>query len=118
MSSARFFGGCGAPLLGALVLFAAASPRAADRDDATQNLMRDLGDVLAAEEFCGLSYDQQAIRSFIEKNVPRDDMGFAGDLASHADDLKWSLYKEMTPSQKTAYCTQEARVAKHYGFTR
>ena len=76
-----------------------------------------LGDLLAAEVFCGLAYDQAAIRDFIDKNVPPDDLNFAGELDIHAR-LAKSHLPEMSPATKAAYCVQTERVARHYGFVK
>jgi hypothetical protein len=82
-----------------------------------QNLTLNLGTVLGSEEFCGLAYDQKAIEAFIDKNVAADDMGFAAELNSMASGTKYQN-KEMTPSEKTAHCTQIQRVAKSFAFIR
>ncbi len=76
-----------------------------------------LGDLLAAEGFCGLAYDQAAIRDFIDKNVPPDDLNFAGELDIHAR-LAKSHLTEMSPAMKIAYCLQTERVARHFGFVK
>ncbi len=76
-----------------------------------------LGDLLAAEGFCALAYDQAAIRDFIDKNVPPDDLNFAGELDIHARIAKSHL-TEMSPAMKIAYCLQTERVARHYGFVK
>ena len=81
------------------------------------NLSLHLGTILGSEQFCGLTYDQSAIQAFIEKNVSADDMRFASELNSMATGTKYQN-KEMTPSEKTARCTQIQRVAKSFGFIR
>ncbi len=74
-----------------------------------------LGAVMAAEEPCSLTYDPDAIRGFIEKHVKADDMDFASRLNM---ETKYGIISigNMTESSKLAYCTQEARVAKSFGF--
>jgi len=49
--------------------------------------------------------------------VPADDMTFASSLNMQVIGVK-AFQKEMSASQKTAHCTQIARVAKSYGFTK
>lgn len=79
-------------------------------------LSSELGSVIAAEEFCGLTYDQNAIAAFIENKVPADDMGFAGMLNMQVIG-HGAMQEDMTPSLKTAHCAQMGRVARSYGFT-
>ncbi|RIA47316.1 signal recognition particle [Dichotomicrobium thermohalophilum] len=88
---------------------------AAAQDLESMNLANQLGTVLASEEACGLSYDQDAIAAFIEENVAADDMGFASTLRGMT---KWqrSGLKSMSASERTAHCTQIRRVAVSYGF--
>lgn len=75
-----------------------------------------IGSVLAAEEFCELTYNQEAIAGHIEKVVPADDMQFAGMLQTMTSGASYDL-ENMTGAQKAAHCTQIKRVAKSYGFT-
>lgn len=78
-------------------------------------LATDLGNVIASEAACGLSYDQAAISAFIESKVPADDMNFPSLLQTMIMGQEYTL-QEMSTSGKTAHCTQIARVAKSYGF--
>jgi len=83
--------------------------------DSTLSAMK-LGNVLAAETACGLSYDQAGIAAVIEQNVKADDMGFPSALqlmtaGAEADP------GDMSQSEVTAHCTQIRRLAKAYGFT-
>lgn len=75
-----------------------------------------LGTVLASEEICGLTYNQDAIGKYIEQNVAADDMQFASTLQMMTDGTRLNL-QEMGKSQLTAHCAQIKRVAKSYGFT-
>ncbi|MCR5939376.1 signal recognition particle [Ochrobactrum sp. XJ1] len=94
-----------------------ASGVVAHADDlSTMQLASGLGSVLAAEEACGLSFDQGAIEKFITAKVPADNLNFAGTLNMMVSGAKLEL-DGMSPSQKTANCTQVKRVAKSYGFT-
>lgn len=83
----------------------------------SMKLANQLGDVLASEEACGLSYDQDAIAAFIEKKVAADDMGFTSTL-NLMTQATTSQIEDMSASQKTAHCAQTKRVAKSYGFVR
>lgn len=80
-------------------------------------LANELGSVLASEELCGLAYDQAAIAGFIEKRVRADDLAFASSLKMMTSGNEFQL-RGMSPSSKTAHCTQIRRVAKSYGFTK
>lgn len=75
-----------------------------------------LGTVLASEEFCGLTYNQDAISTYIAKNVKDDDMQFPSTLQMMTEGQKSQL-KEMSKSQVTAHCAQIKRLTKSYGFT-
>lgn len=90
---------------------------AAAQDFKSIQLAHELGSILAAEESCGLSYDQAAIAAFIEKKVRADDMGFSGQLRVQTAGQEYQM-KSMSASAKTAHCTQARRVAKSYGFTK
>ena len=79
-------------------------------------LANSLGNVLASEEVCDLSYDQAAIAAFIEARVPADDLTFPSNLSLMTSGAAYQL-KNMSVSAKTAHCTQAARIAKSYGFT-
>lgn len=97
------------------VLFVVAScidhANAADSAD----IVRGLGPVLAAENACGLKYDQTAIAAFIRKNVDPTDANFTNVLNYMTDTTNASVEK-MTASSKQAFCIQETRVAESYGF--
>jgi hypothetical protein len=72
--------------------------------------------VIAAEEFCSLKHNHNAIQAWIENNVPADDMAFPENL-----NFALSLAKDdqSSPSEtaKTAYCRQISQIAKHYSFS-
>ena len=96
----------------ALTFTIISSPAVADNTD----LERNLGSVLGSETACGLTYDQDAIRSFIVKNADANDMSFARNVASYTAGTKFEIEKMMSASSLTAHCTQIRRVAKQYGF--
>lgn len=78
-------------------------------------LATNLGTVLASEEFCGLSYDQPAIESFIAEKVDADDLSFPSTLSMMTEGSEYQL-KDLSKSSKTAHCAQISRLAKTYGF--
>ncbi|MFK0384999.1 hypothetical protein [Agrobacterium sp. NPDC090273] len=97
-------------LIFATVAFAA--PKQSSNSVALQ-----LGTVLAAEEFCDLSYDQEKIAAYIEKTVAADDMEFASRLQLMTDGKKFQQ-ENMSKTAKAAHCVQIRRVAKTNGFIR
>lgn len=73
------------------------------------------GKLLAAEDYCELVYDQDAIDIYLEKNVDADNMEFSG----YVDNEVWmanEIFKDHSKSQKRAFCSQMKRVAKHHKF--
>lgn len=86
---------------------------AADSSD----FARKLGSLLAAEEPCGLNYDQNAISAVIEKNVKADDMEFGSDMNNYTGLAKFQI-EQMSTSSKGAFCTQQSRVAKALGLVK
>ena len=90
-----------------------ASCGAAQADSMTMAM--NLGNVLASERPCGLTYDQDAIRAFIEAKVQPGDLGFASTLSMMTTGAEAQI-SEMSQSQRTAHCAQTRRVAKTYKF--
>ena len=99
--------------LAAATVLSTGTPQAQD----TMIVAKDLGMILASEEYCGLTYDQTAIASWIEQNVPVEDMGFASTLNTMTSGSRY-LLEEQTTSQKTAHCTAIARTARKFGFVK
>lgn len=81
----------------------------------SNNIARILGNVIASEEYCGLTYEQEAIQRYIHKNVRADDMGFPGSLNMMISGSSYSI-KQLSKSAKTAHCAQISRIAKSYQF--
>ncbi len=65
----------------AIVLLTTASAVAMD-DLKRMQVASSLGDLLASEQPCGLSFNKAAIDKFIDQNVPADDMEFTSMLAT------------------------------------
>ncbi|WP_413874125.1 hypothetical protein [Albidovulum sp.] len=99
-------------LVSAVSLFAA-SASAQDLD--TMQIALDLGTLLAAEQKCGLTYDQVAIEAFIDAKVDPGNMSFASDLSMMTSGAKMQLV-QMDGSAITAHCRAVSRSAKHFGF--
>ncbi|UWU80723.1 signal recognition particle [Bradyrhizobium huanghuaihaiense] len=81
------------------------------------NLANELGSILASEKVCGLTYDQAAIAAFVEQRVPANDMSFPSTLNMMVTGNAVQI-EGLSPSAKTAHCTQVRRVAKSYGFAK
>ncbi|TVR11858.1 MAG: signal recognition particle [Salinarimonadaceae bacterium] len=103
-------------LIAAVALTAAMSSGALAQRLDSMTLANQLGDVLASEELCGLSYDHDAIERFIEERVAADDMSFTPMLRMMTDGATYTQ-DEMSESAKRAHCAQIRRVARSYGFT-
>lgn len=105
----------------ACLVFAAVSlallsvPAGAEGELDRMQLATALGDLLAAESGCGLTYNQDAIKKFIDSKVPADDLQFSGYLSLSVSGSSYTL-KEMSASTKVAHCRQIERGAKSYGF--
>lgn len=97
--------------------FFAVMPLASAQNFESMQLAQNLGDVLASEKLCGLTYDQAAIQAFIEQEVSADDLGFTSMLSTMTQGAQFN-HGDLSPSAKTAHCSQITRVAKHYGFTK
>lgn len=106
---------------GAMLIFLAVSmsgPALAQTTDMqAMTQANELGSILAAEEFCGLTYDQDAIQAWITSNVAADAMGFAGTLTMMVAGAEFQQ-RDMSTSAKTAHCTAIRQTAKHYGFVK
>ena len=74
-----------------------------------------LGNLLASEDFCNITYNQTAIETYIDSAVPDNDMQFPSMLTLMTDSAKFN-FEDMSPSQKTAHCAQIKRVAKAHDF--
>ncbi|NKX16146.1 hypothetical protein [Brucella pseudogrignonensis] len=100
-------------LAGLALLASSAIASSANFDE--QKVANDLGTVLAAEEACGLSYDQDAIQKYVTEIVPSDVTSFPGTLGLWTRTRKDQM-QTMTGSEKTAQCASIKSIAKTYGF--
>jgi hypothetical protein len=74
-----------------------------------------LGKVLASEGPCGLTYDQEAIGNWIDKNTDPSDLVFPSYLSIGAASIRLRI-KTMSTSSKTAHCLSVERTARYLGF--
>lgn len=79
--------------------------------------LRDMANIVAAESFCHLSYDNQAISDYIASKIPATDMSFGNDLRHEVYFTKNALQETLKEgSARTMYCTAEIRAAHQLGF--
>lgn len=76
---------------------------------------QELGSILGSEEACGFSFDQAAIRAWIDANTDPADMGFASSLTMMTDGAALNLSGQ-SQSTLTAHCRAVERTARHFGF--
>jgi hypothetical protein len=74
-----------------------------------------LGNLLASESFCDMTYNQSAIAAYIEREVAADDMRFNGMLSLMTSGHEIGL-QELSPAGRIAHCTQARRVARSHNF--
>jgi cytochrome c peroxidase len=100
----------------AMTLICTALPMSALADDRSVRAMtHDLGAVIGSEKFCELSLDQAAITTYIERNIPAEELDFPENLNMAV--LGAQLYFDgMSASTKIAYCTGMRRTAKAHGL--
>lgn len=79
--------------------------------------LRDMANIVAAESFCHLSYDNQAVSDYIAAKIPTADMAFGNDLRREVYNTKMALQETLKEdSARTMYCTAEIRAAYQLGF--
>lgn len=74
-----------------------------------------LGQVLGAEEPCGMQYDAARVEAWIDANIAPDDIEFTAMLSGMTDGARMEL-EEKTGSQKAAVCRAARNTAVSYGF--
>jgi hypothetical protein len=100
----------------AMIVLAFPAASAADEMASMQQAM-ELGSILAAEQECGLAYDQAAISVWIDQNVDPSDMGFASNLGLMTKGAEFNS-QGMSDSQKVAHCRSIEQTARHFGFVK
>lgn len=81
----------------------------------SMKIANDLGTILAAEKFCGFTYNQDAIGNWIDENTDPSDMGFSSSLNMMTEGSAF-MQNDMSESSKTAHCRSVERAARHFGF--
>lgn len=99
----------------AIGIFAVAATSAGAQSMKSMQMAGDLGSVLASEEPCGFTYDQEAISAWIDKNIDPSDMGFVSTLSTMTTGVSYQM-RDMSKSALTAHCRATEKTAKHYGF--
>lgn len=76
-------------------------------------LAQNLGNLIASEQYCDLSYNQEAIADFVKMNVSAEDMEFPTRLEGFITLSNFTL-ESKSPTAKMAHCTQVTRLAKSH----
>ncbi|SON55797.1 hypothetical protein HDIA_2256 [Hartmannibacter diazotrophicus] len=92
-----------------------ASINVAKADDSLDVADR-LGEIIGAEDACGLTLDQAAINRYVSNHVAADDLDFVGYLKTSTWTAKEDL-SEMGATERSAHCMQVVRSAKAIGVT-
>lgn len=74
-----------------------------------------LGDLIASEQTCGLSYDPDAVNAFIDQNVAADDIGFPDTLGMTTRSAA-RKQKDLAGIAKSAHCHAVERIAREHKF--
>lgn len=104
--------------LSVIIILAGSTQASAEMTDKERNqFLRDMANVVAAESFCHLSYDMQAISDYIANKIPATDTAFAADIRREVFNTKMVLAESLKEdSARTMYCTAQIRVAHQLGF--
>lgn len=100
-------------ILGLSLLFA--TPAAQAQNFESMQKATELGTILAAEQLCGLSFNQDAVADWIDQNTDPSDMGFPGTLQMMVDGSTFQN-SGMSGSALTAHCRSVERTSRHFGF--
>lgn len=95
-------------------MYCVASAASAQNFDSMRKA-QELATILGSEEYCSLSYDQDAIAAWIDANTDPSDMGFASILDVSINGVSYGL-EDRSASAKTAHCRSVSRTAQHFGF--
>ena len=79
------------------------------------NLTNALAAILASDNYCQLTYSEDAIRDYIIKNVKPNDTEFLSDLHFSRQSEEYS-HEKMSQSEKIVYCTHVRQMAEYLGF--
>lgn len=74
-----------------------------------------LGKVLVSEVPCGLTYNQEAVGNWIDKNTDPSDLEFPYFLSIGAASMR-AQFKTMNTDRKTAHCRSVEKTARYLGF--
>ena len=111
----RFIGWVAAAIVLCVVSITQASAQMSEKE--RNQFLRDMANIVAAESFCHLSYDNQAISDYIASKITSADMAFGDDFRSEVYNTKMLLQETLKEdSARTMYCTAEIRAAHQLGF--
>jgi hypothetical protein len=75
----------------------------------------DLAIIVGSQKPCGLKYDQEAIKRFINEHVKADDIDFATSFSTDVQGSEYNL-QNLPKDTLALHCLQMRRVAASYGF--
>lgn len=109
----RFIG-----FLSVIIVLVGITQASAEMTEKERNqFLQNMANVVAAESFCHLSYDMQAISDYISNKIPATDMAFGDDIRHEVFNTKMVLAESLKErSARTMYCTAQIRVAHQLGF--
>lgn len=99
----------------AAALLAAPGPAAAMTDIEAITHAGALGSILAAEDPCRLTFDQEAISAYVKRTVPADRIDYASLLQTQILG-QTSLLAGTTDSALAAQCAAAEQSARHLGL--
>jgi hypothetical protein len=80
-------------------------------------LAMSFGDVLGAETACGMDIDPAKVESFIQSKVDGSNLEFMSTVHTSVA-VSPGKFKQMSPSLRSAHCTQMKRLAKSFKILR
>ena len=101
-------------VLAGLALFACCATAQAEAFS-RQFFAIEFGMILTAENLCGLSYDAEGIKKYLDKQVPADDIGFPATLRAQIESGKEGM-ENLVGSEKVAFCLSTERTARKIGI--
>lgn len=93
----------------------AATAQNLDQQMKTTKLAIGLANILASEEYCGLSFNADAVSNWVDENVDPAQMDFTPQVDLYMMGVSQTLAAK-TATQKVAHCRVIERTGRHYQF--
>lgn len=92
-----------------------AATSASAQDFKSMQMGQNMGRLIGSESYCGLTFDQAAIESWIEENADPGDLNFGSyiELGITGEEFEQD---DRSDSAKTAHCATVRRTAAHLGL--